>query len=656
MARIDLFVCHVTEDRTVASDLVLELETRGLKCWFAPRDIEGGRPYDDAIADALDDCRAMLLVFSDRCNDSDYIRREVTVAGENGKPVIPLRIEDAKPRKGLKVRLADLHWIDAFVERDRALDQLVEAVGHISADTSDSSSASGRSDGDRPARPTSREIGKVAEPSSTPPVVPTRSVAPTRSRRVGRAMVIALAAAGAVAGATWIASPFDPAPSRLIALFADRSPSHDIPPVTGLHVEEATPSTSNQPKRITAEEPTFFDPTTGKAAVWFFRTPAGEIELYDAKGYHPGTGEALSPVTREVVEEWKGRKKPVATRPSRPPKPVDPKNYAFFDPVSGEPRIWYSRTSGGTFEFFDGPGFHPITGKALTSADKTFVSEYQLRLEEEERQRIAAQKAEANRLRMEAEAKNQREREEAARRAVEAQRLAEDQRRQAEQAEQERRARAEQEERQRRRDLEQKEAERTAGDRCDQLAGNPNDRRRNGDGVPYELLKLQARDAIDACAKAVSVNPGEIRYQYQLARATQMIDRTKAFELLKKVATRRYPAAFDNLGWLYMTVGKNRDEAVRQFRLGEQLGDPDSMVSLAEMIDQQGYLPADPLGEKIRLYRAAAELGHPAAQRALEIEMQNFQQRQQQLQTQQQIQQQMLGIFGAALIGAMNHH
>jgi hypothetical protein len=68
----------------------------------------------------------MLLIFSDRCNDSEYIRREVTVAGESHKVVIPFRIEDAQPKHGLRVRLSDLHWLDGFASRELAIDELIK--------------------------------------------------------------------------------------------------------------------------------------------------------------------------------------------------------------------------------------------------------------------------------------------------------------------------------------------------------------------------------------------------------------------------------------------------------------------------------------------------------------------------------------------------
>jgi WD40 repeat protein len=121
-----LFVSHVTEDRAAALEIVDELERRGIGCWIAPRDVHPGRPFDDQIADAIDASRAMLLVFSEHCNESEYIRREVTVAGESHKVIIPFRIEDVQPRRGLRVRLSDLHWIDGFVSRERAIDELAK--------------------------------------------------------------------------------------------------------------------------------------------------------------------------------------------------------------------------------------------------------------------------------------------------------------------------------------------------------------------------------------------------------------------------------------------------------------------------------------------------------------------------------------------------
>ena len=128
MSQPFLFVSHVTEDRAAATELVTELERRGIGCWVAPRDVRAGKPYDDEIAEAIDGLRGNAAVFSERCNESEYIRREITVAGEARKLIIPFRIEDAQPKRGLRIRLADLHWIDGFIAREQAIDALIRSV------------------------------------------------------------------------------------------------------------------------------------------------------------------------------------------------------------------------------------------------------------------------------------------------------------------------------------------------------------------------------------------------------------------------------------------------------------------------------------------------------------------------------------------------
>jgi hypothetical protein len=123
-----LFVSHVTEDRVAALQVVEELERRGIRCWITPRDVGAGKAYDDEIADAIYGSRALLLIFSEHCNSNQYIRREITVAGNAHKLIIPFRIENAEPKKGLAVRLSDLHWIDGFVAREKAIDEVLRTV------------------------------------------------------------------------------------------------------------------------------------------------------------------------------------------------------------------------------------------------------------------------------------------------------------------------------------------------------------------------------------------------------------------------------------------------------------------------------------------------------------------------------------------------
>jgi hypothetical protein len=69
------------------------------------------------------------------------------------------------------------------------------------------------------------------------------------------------------------------------------------------------------PQIIDPNSYSFFDPATGLARVWYWRSADGKFEFYDAAGFHPRTGDKLLLVTRDIVSEWQ---KQSAARPVAP--------------------------------------------------------------------------------------------------------------------------------------------------------------------------------------------------------------------------------------------------------------------------------------------------------------------------------------------------
>lgn len=81
---------------------------------MAPRDIVPGRDWGDAITEAIDGSRVMVLVFSANANDSDQVKREVHQAVSKGVIVIPLRLEAVTPKGALQYYMTAVHWLDAL--------------------------------------------------------------------------------------------------------------------------------------------------------------------------------------------------------------------------------------------------------------------------------------------------------------------------------------------------------------------------------------------------------------------------------------------------------------------------------------------------------------------------------------------------------------
>jgi hypothetical protein len=129
MISFDAFISYSSKDKVTADAACAALEAAGIRCWIAPRDIIAGAEYGDALIDALDNCRVMVLIFSSNANTSPQIRREVERAVSRGVPVIPLRIENVVPTKAMAYFVNSVHWLDALTPPLEAhLQRLSEAV------------------------------------------------------------------------------------------------------------------------------------------------------------------------------------------------------------------------------------------------------------------------------------------------------------------------------------------------------------------------------------------------------------------------------------------------------------------------------------------------------------------------------------------------
>ncbi|WP_374547224.1 toll/interleukin-1 receptor domain-containing protein [Rhodoblastus sp.] len=125
----DVFISYSSLDKTVADAACATLEACGIRCWIAPRDIIAGMEWGDAIVEAINGSKALVLIFSANANTSPQIRREVERAVHKGLPIIPLRIEDIAPTHSLEYFIGSVHWLDALTPPvENHLRRLAEAV------------------------------------------------------------------------------------------------------------------------------------------------------------------------------------------------------------------------------------------------------------------------------------------------------------------------------------------------------------------------------------------------------------------------------------------------------------------------------------------------------------------------------------------------
>lgn len=113
-ATFDVFISYSHVDKATADATCATLEQAGIRCWIAPRDIMPGDEWGAAIVKAIDQCRAMVLIFSASANSSKQIRREVERAIHAGATIIPVRIENVAPTEAMAYFMSTVHWLDAL--------------------------------------------------------------------------------------------------------------------------------------------------------------------------------------------------------------------------------------------------------------------------------------------------------------------------------------------------------------------------------------------------------------------------------------------------------------------------------------------------------------------------------------------------------------
>jgi formylglycine-generating enzyme required for sulfatase activity len=125
----DVFLSYSSKDKPIADAVCGTLEGKRIRCWIAPRDVLPGLPYGEAIVEAIEASRVMVLVFSASANKSPQVMREVERAVSKGIPIIPFRIEEVPPSKSLEHFISSLHWLNALTPPlEKHLQFLAETV------------------------------------------------------------------------------------------------------------------------------------------------------------------------------------------------------------------------------------------------------------------------------------------------------------------------------------------------------------------------------------------------------------------------------------------------------------------------------------------------------------------------------------------------
>jgi TIR domain-containing protein len=313
----DVFISYSTNDKVTADAACARLEAAGIRCWIAPRDITPGKQWGEAIIDAINQCRAIVLIFSESANRSPQIHREVERAVNKGLPVLPMRIENIEPDRSLEYFIGAVHWLDAMTPPLEAhLRRLIEAVTAL------------------------LQIDDVPRPTPIPPPPP------PPNRLIPVIVALSLVAVAAIAIAGWLllgrqqvaSAPQPPAPAQAKPAVESQPAEATVksvapPPAAPATVDPAVVGTLEHSAVIDDYEWLFIDVIGADGSFHLVMTEEEDGVLQAANGRYrtlatksgrvrTGTYRAIAGTGIEVT----GAAGPVIYRPEQAGTPIDPVN------------------------------------------------------------------------------------------------------------------------------------------------------------------------------------------------------------------------------------------------------------------------------------------------------------------------------------------
>lgn len=124
----DVFISYSSMDKQVADKVCQALEYQNIKCWMAPRDIEVGQKYSEAIESAICNSKIFLIIFSKNSQSSPWVESELNIAFTEYKIIVPLRIDNAKLEGEMRLLLNNKQWIDICQTSDEVFENLVTTI------------------------------------------------------------------------------------------------------------------------------------------------------------------------------------------------------------------------------------------------------------------------------------------------------------------------------------------------------------------------------------------------------------------------------------------------------------------------------------------------------------------------------------------------
>jgi len=170
MSEPTFFFSYARSDSEFVLRLANDLREGGAELWLDQLDIAGGAHWDQAVEEALNSCRGVVISLSPDSVESHNVMDEVSFALEERKIVIPIMHRDCR----VPFRIRRLQRIDFTADYETGLAQLLQALQKPGENPTES--ADFRERRTAAPEPTSAELEPPTSPTKPDSPLPTSTI------------------------------------------------------------------------------------------------------------------------------------------------------------------------------------------------------------------------------------------------------------------------------------------------------------------------------------------------------------------------------------------------------------------------------------------------------------------------------------------------
>ena len=157
----EVFISYSREDSEEIFPIVERLRGYGLNIWIDQEGIHGAKLWSQEIVNAIEDSKVFILFASVTAFASKNVTKELALASESDKHILPVFLEDAEIPAAMKYQLAGIqHLVHKPGDKESTVQSILKTLGtlDVEIDPNDSSPTE---------RPTTTSTGNIQHPKTS---------------------------------------------------------------------------------------------------------------------------------------------------------------------------------------------------------------------------------------------------------------------------------------------------------------------------------------------------------------------------------------------------------------------------------------------------------------------------------------------------------